>query len=80
MEVESALAEEDGSFQLVGAGRGIKPGQYKLAVLQQNQGYGSDMLKGAFSAQNTPIEITVPEDQMGDTFDLGVVELDEYAP
>ena len=78
VEPQVALVEEDGSFEIVGAGQGIKPGSYKLAVLQQDQGPGSDLLKGKFSIAKTPIVIDVPSDKVGGEFDLGTIELDDH--
>jgi hypothetical protein len=75
--VEVALAAENGSFELRGAGSGIPPGKYKLAVLQHDKGPGSDILKGAFSPAKTPITVEVPEDKLGGTHDLGVIDLDK---
>lgn len=73
----SDLAQEDGSFRILGKGRGVSPGKYRLAVHQQDQGFGSDMLQGAFSETKSPIEIDVPADKVGGTLDLGVIDLDQ---
>jgi hypothetical protein len=72
---ESSLAKEDGSVRMEGPGRGITPGKYKLAVLQHDKGPGSDMLKGAFSPDKTPITVEIPEARLGKTHDLGVIDL-----
>lgn len=74
---EMALANEDGSFRMAGPGAGISPGKYKLAVLQHDQGPGSDMLKGAFAPAKTPITVEVPQAKLGGTHDLGVIDLDK---
>jgi hypothetical protein len=79
MGLETALVAEDGSFELRGAGRGIPPGKYKMAVYQHDQGPGSDALNGVFSDAKTPIEVEIPEDKIGSTHDLGVIDLDAYA-
>lgn len=71
----SDLAKENGSFTIAGAGAGIKPGKYRLAVHQQDKGFGSDMLKGAFSKTKSPIEIDVPADKSGGKLDLGTIDL-----
>jgi hypothetical protein len=76
--VETALAEADGSFRVQGAGRGIKPGKYKVVVYQHDQGMNSDKLQGAFSDQNSPIEVDIAEDNVGDAQDLGVIELNDH--
>ncbi len=77
--IESTHVEADGSFRLEGPGNGMKPGRYKLAVYQRDRGYGSDLLAGAFSEQNSPIEVEIPADEIGDKHDLGVIELNDYA-
>ena len=77
--VEPALVKEDGSFSLVGGGRGIRPGKYKLAVYQRDKGPGSDLLGGKFSRENTPVIIDVP-DKPGTTHDLKVIDLDQVGP
>lgn len=78
LEPQVALVAEDGSFEIVGAGQGIAPGSYKLAVYQQNEGPGSDLLKGKFSKETSPISITVPEDKVGGELDLGTIELNDH--
>ena len=78
LESHSFLVAEDGSFELVGADQGIAPGKYKVAVLQQNEGPGSDLLNGKFSAETTPITIDVPADKVGGELDLGTIELDDH--
>ena len=77
-ESQVAQAAEDGTFEMVGAGQGIAPGTYKLAVYQQDQGPGSDLLKGKFSIEKTPISIELPADKVGDTHDLGTIELNDH--
>jgi hypothetical protein len=62
---------------MLGPGAGISPGKYKLAVLQHDQGPGSDLLKGAFSRDKTPIRIEIPPAKLGGTHDLGVIDLDK---
>lgn len=77
-ELESALAEPDGTFVFMGPGKGVAAGSYKLVVLQQDKGFQSDMLEGAFSEANTPIQVTIPQDKLGDTHDLGTIDLATY--
>ena len=74
----SDLAKEDGSFTIAGPGDGIKPGKYKLVVHQQDQGFGSDMLKGEFSETKSPIEVEVPASKSGGKHDLGKMDLATY--
>lgn len=77
-ELEAAEALPDGSFEFLGPGKGVKPGEYKLVVLQQDKGFGSDMLEGKFNEVNSPIKVSVPADKLGATHDLGVVDLKTY--
>ena len=69
----------DGSFKEAGAGKGMPPGKYKVAVIHYVQGRGSDGLKGAFSEQSTPITVDIPASQSGGTHDLGTLELNDYS-
>jgi len=75
---ESALAQVDGSFEFLGPGKGVAPGTYKLVVLQQDQGPQSDQLQGAFDRANTPIQVTIPQEMVGQTHDLGTIDLETY--
>ena len=77
-ELESALASPDGTFEFLGPGKGVAPGSYKLVVLQQDKGFQSDMLEGAFSEAKTPIQVTIPADKIGGSHDLGTIELKTY--
>ena len=74
----STYAEKDGTFKIVGAGDGIPPGSYRLAVSLQDNGWNSDGLKGAFSDKDSPIKVEVPKEKLGGTFDLGALDLDTY--
>jgi hypothetical protein len=69
----------DGTFKEDGAGKGIAPGKYKLAVLHYPQGRPADGLQGAFSEQNSPINIDIPADKSGGEHDLGTIELNDYS-
>ncbi len=74
-EIEPLAA--DGTFRETGAGRGIPPGKYRLAVFHFIQGRGSDGLEGSFSDEKTPIMIDVPAAKSGGIFDLGTLDLKE---
>jgi hypothetical protein len=76
---ERARLQADGTFTTKGAGRGVLPGKYKLAVYHYIKGRGSDGLGGKFSEKNTPITIEIPESKRNGTHDLGTIELDQYA-
>ena len=73
----SRVGAEDGSFEIVGPGLGVRPGTWRLAVYQQDQGYGSDMLEGAFSEEASPITIEVPADER--KTDLGTIDLGSFS-
>jgi hypothetical protein len=68
-----ARFEPDGSsFRVVGAdGRGIRPGQYKIAVLHSGyMGEGGDRFSERFSAAKTPLTLEVTKD-LDITIDVG---------
>lgn len=74
---EQGLADlETGEFTLMGAGRGIKPGAYKVGVFIRGASFDSDELNGKFNQQNTPITVTIPEDKVGGTYDLPPIDID----
>jgi len=73
-ETESVEAAEDGTFKIIGPGKGVPPGSYKLAISQQG-GPDSDMLIDKFSEETTPITVNLPKDKVGDTIDLGTIDL-----
>ena len=77
--LETAMVAESGAFEMQGAGRGVMPGKYKVVVLQHDRGQASDALNGAFAKGQTPIEVEIPEDKVGSTHDLGVIDLEKYA-
>jgi len=73
--VEHAMADKDGAFKVIGRGRGVPPGKYRLAVQQQDRGPGSEMLKGDFSDKTSPMEVAIPADKLGGTHSLGEIDL-----
>lgn len=73
--LEGTLAKEDGTFEIVGAGQGIKPGKYKLSVVA-DPGDGKDQLEGKYSAENSPIQVEVLEKYQGGIQDLGTLQVD----
>lgn len=77
---ETATAGADGYFEVLGMGKGVPPGRYKVAVYQRDKGIDSDALEGAFSDEKTPISVDVLKDNVGGKLDLKVIELDSYAP
>ena len=72
-----SMQEIDGTFLIVGDGRGVKPGKYKISVVT-NPGNGQDDLKGKFNGATSKIEVDILEKNMGGTQDLGTLELDSY--
>lgn len=76
---ERTLAKPDGTFEILGPGKGLPPGDYKLAVYQRDQGPGTDLLGGAFSEAKTPITVKLSESNVGGQMNLEVIELDSYA-
>ena len=60
---EVTRAKEDGAFEFVGEGKGIKPGTYRLSVLHYQDGPPVDKLNGAFAPQTTPLKVTVAADK-----------------
>ena len=77
LDFDATLAEPDGTFIFEGAGKGIPAGTYRLAVYHYEQGPEADKLEGAFSGENTPIEIDVSQENVGDEQDLGLIDLNE---
>jgi hypothetical protein len=76
LEPEVTRAKEDGTFEFIGEGKGIKPGTYRLSVLHFQDGPPVDKLNGAFGPQNTPLKVTVAADK-GPSHDLGTIDLDK---
>ncbi|MCA9174086.1 MAG: hypothetical protein KDB14_06315 [Planctomycetales bacterium] len=73
--VEYGMLNPDGEFLFSGQGTGIKPGRYRMAVYQRSQGPETDDLNGAFSRENTKLEIEVDPKHLGETQDLGTIEM-----
>jgi hypothetical protein len=73
--VEGTLAKGDGTFEIVGAGQGIKPGKYKLSVVA-DPGDGKDQLGGKYTGTASPIEVDINENPTRGAQDLGTIILD----
>jgi hypothetical protein len=73
---ESCHAEQDGSFTIIGAGKGVSPGKYRLAFFHFKEGFGRDELDGAFSDTKSTLEVVVPADKSGPV-DLGTIDLND---
>jgi hypothetical protein len=77
---EGTQADKDGRFEIRGAGKGVPPSAYKLAVRHWKNGLGTkDELEDRFTPENTPIEIDIPSKSVGSKHDLGDIELSKYA-
>ncbi len=74
-EVEFTQAAEDGSFEFLGPGNGVKAAEYKLVIRHELKGPGTDSLDGRYSKEKTPIELTLNESQAGTTHDMGVIDV-----
>jgi hypothetical protein len=75
LQAESGLADGNGRFEIKGAGRGVPPGRYRVAVFARDRGFQSDALGAAFAPERTPLEIDLPENLVGAVFDVGTVDL-----
>lgn len=75
LQIETAIADGEGRFQVKGAGRGVPPGTYRLAVRARDKGFESDALEGAFSPEKTPVEIVLPESLVGGSYDAGTIDV-----
>ena len=74
---DSTGAKEDGSFEFLYAGKGVKPGKYKLVVLALDEPM-KDSLNGTFNEANSPIEVDIPADKLNGKFSLGTIDLEKY--
>ena len=71
------LSGSDGNFTISGAGKGVKPGKYKLAIFADT-GDGLNQLGDRFTGSNSPIEFDISEKNLGGTQDLGTLEVDSF--
>jgi hypothetical protein len=71
------LSGSDGKFSISGAGKGVKPGKYKLAIFADT-GDGLNQLGDKFTGSNSPIEVEISEKNLGGTQDLGTLEVDSF--
>lgn len=67
----------DGSFEITGAGKGVTPGKYKLAIFA-DPGDGANQLGDKFTGSDSPIEVEVAEKNLGGAQDLGTLEVDSF--
>lgn len=73
---EQAILDEQGAFTLLGQGKGIKPGAYKVGVFVRGAGWDSDELNGQFNKEKTTITKDIPADKVGQVHDLGTIDID----
>lgn len=73
--IEGTLAKEDGTFEIFGAGQGIKPGKYKLSVVA-DPGNGQDQLGGKYKGAASPVEVDIVENPKEGVQDLGTISLE----
>lgn len=73
---EQAILDEQGAFKLLGQGKGIKPGTYKVGVFVRGAGWDSDELGGQFNKEKTTITKDIPADKVGQELDLGTIDID----
>ena len=76
-ESEGTNSKADGSFEIAGAGKGVKPGKYKVAIFA-DPGDGVNQVGERFTGSNSPIEVEVVEKNLGGTQDLGTLEVDSF--
>jgi hypothetical protein len=74
-----AMLDNTGGFQIVGAGKGVTPGKYRLH-LQGEVAPGEDAFSGAYSGEKWLKEVEVPADKLGGELDLGTIELNDIKP
>lgn len=74
---EGTLSGADGAFEITGAGNGVKPGKYKLAIFA-DPGDGVNQLGDKFTGSNSPIDVEISEQNLGGTQDLGTLEVDSF--
>lgn len=69
----------DGTVTFVYAGKGIAPGKYQL-VATVTDAAEEDVFQGKYGAEQSKIEVVVPEDKVGGTYDFGTIDLDKPPP
>ena len=74
---EGTLGGMDGTFEIIGAGKGVKAGKYKLSVVA-DPGDGIDQLGGKFDGATSPIDVELTDKEVGGVKDLGTIDLDSF--
>ena len=66
----------DGSVKFLYAGRGVQPGKYLLTVELNDGTNDQDVFQGKYALDQSKIEVTVPENKVGGSYDFGTIDLD----
>lgn len=73
----SAQCDASGNFEITGAGAGIPPGKYKVAI-RALKDPGTDLLGGKMNDTTTKLEVEVPQSKAGSKHDLGTIEVNDH--
>jgi len=75
-----SLLKEDGSFEIIGSGKGIPAGKYKVVIVQRDQMPGQpSAVPDSFSEANSTMQVEIPADKVGGSHDLGTIDIDKPA-
>jgi hypothetical protein len=75
-----SLVKADGSFEILGDGKGIPPGKYKVVIVQRDQLPDQpSAVPDSFSETNSTMQVEIPADKVGGTYDLGTIDIDKPA-
>ena len=66
----------DGSVKFLYAGRGVHPGKYVLTVEMNDGTNDQDVFQGKYALGQSKVEVTVPENKVGGSYDFGTIDLD----
>ena len=75
-----ALVKEDGSFEILGDGKGLPPGKYTVVIVQRDQVPGQpSAVPDTFSETSSTMRVELPADKVGASHDLGTIDVDKPA-
>jgi|RhiMetdeSRZDD1v2_1073273.scaffolds.fasta_scaffold426525_3 hypothetical protein len=66
----------NGTVKFQYAGRGMPPGKYRLTVALNDGTNDLDAFQGKYSLEQSKMEVTVPENKVGGSYDFGTIDLD----
>ena len=66
----------DGTVKFQYAGKGVPPGKYLLTVELNDGTNDQDVFQGKYSLAQSKIEVTVPENKVGGSYDFGTIDLE----